>query len=68
MQQLIGGRRSRLIRSDTTEARKKRHQRSPERTLGCIGRGERSQPSGTDLFVPVSWRLPIRVMATTSVA
>ena len=41
MQQLIGGRRSRLIRSDTAEARKKRHQRSPEGTLRCIGRGER---------------------------
>jgi hypothetical protein len=42
MQQLIGGRRSRLIRSDTAEARKKRHQRSPEGTLRCIGRGERT--------------------------
>ena len=48
MQQLIGGRRSRLIRSDTTEARKKRHQRSPEGTLRCIGRGERSRDDDFD--------------------
>ena len=54
MQQLIGGRRSRLIRSDTTEARKKRHQRSPEGTLRCIGRGERSQASSGDLNVPAT--------------
>ncbi len=47
MQQLIGGRRSRLIRSDTAEARKKRHQRSPEGTLRCIGRGERDSPALT---------------------
>ena len=40
IRQLIDGRRSRLIRSDTAEARKKRHQRSPEGTLRCIGRGE----------------------------
>jgi hypothetical protein len=25
------------------------------------GRGERSQPSGTDLFVPAVWQLPMRV-------
>ena len=48
MQQLIGGRRSRLIRSDTTEARKKRHQRSPAR---CIGRGERSSADTIQLTV-----------------
>jgi hypothetical protein len=28
---------------------------------GRSGRGERSQPSGTDLFVPVTWGLPCRV-------
>jgi hypothetical protein len=55
MQQLIGGRRSQLIRSDTTEARKKRHQRSPEGTLRCIGRGERDSPATTDL--PITMRL-----------
>ena len=49
MQQLIDGRRSRLIRSDTTEARKKRHQRSPEGTLRCIGRGERSRDDDIDV-------------------
>ena len=32
------------------------------------GRGERSQTSATDLFVPVSWPLRVRVLATTSVA
>jgi hypothetical protein len=42
MQQSIGERRSRLIRSDTTDARKKWHQRSPEGTIRCIGRGERT--------------------------
>ena len=47
MHQLIGGRRSRLIRSDTAEARKKRHQRSPEGTSRCIGRGERARPFAT---------------------
>jgi hypothetical protein len=62
MQQLIGGRRSRLIRSDTTEARKKRHQRSPEGTIGCIGRGERRQTSTTDLIVPATWRLQCRAI------
>ena len=55
MRQLIGGRRSRLIRSDTTEARKKRHERSPEGTLRCIGRGERGCPATNDL--PVAMRL-----------
>jgi hypothetical protein len=53
MQQLIGGRRSRLIRSDTAEARKKRHQRSPEGTLRCIGRGERSRPDNLRLIVRI---------------
>jgi hypothetical protein len=28
---------------------------------GQSGRGERSQPSGTDLFVPTVWQLPVRV-------
>jgi hypothetical protein len=55
MQQSIGGRRSRLIRSDTTEARKKRRQRSGEGTLRCIGRGERGCPSTNDL--PIIMRL-----------
>ena len=40
MAQLTGGRRSRLVRSDTAEARKKRRQRSGG-TLRCNGRGER---------------------------
>ena len=62
MQQLIGGRRSRLIRSDTAEARKKRHQRSPEGSLRCIGRGERRQTSTTDLHVPA--RLPLEIALT----
>jgi hypothetical protein len=42
MQQLMGGRRSRLVRSETDEARKKRRQRDPKGTLRCIGRGERT--------------------------
>ncbi len=29
-------------------------------SIGQSGRGERSQTSGTDLFVP-AWRLPMRV-------
>ncbi|MHB8958465.1 MAG: recombinase family protein [Candidatus Limnocylindrales bacterium] len=44
MQQLMGGRRSRLVRSDTAGARKKRRQRTGG-TLRCIGRGERLRPS-----------------------
>ena len=28
---------------------------------GRPGRGERSQTSGTDLFVPVAWPLPVRL-------
>ena len=40
LQQLTGGRRSRLVRSQAAEARKKRRQRT-EGTLRCIGRGER---------------------------
>ena len=42
MRQLLDGRRSRLVRVDTPEARKKRRQRDPRGTLRCIGRGERS--------------------------
>ncbi len=30
-------------------------------SIGRSGRGERSQTSGTDLFVPVTWGLPCRV-------
>ena len=26
------------------------------------GRGERSQTSGTDLFVPMTWPLPVQLM------
>ena len=28
---------------------------------GRSGRGERSQTTGTDLFVPVAWPLPVRL-------
>ena len=31
------------------------------RASAGYGRGERSQASGTDLFVPVKWQLPVRV-------
>ena len=41
MRQLLEGRKSRLVRVDTPEARKKRRQRDPRGTLRCIGRGER---------------------------
>jgi hypothetical protein len=41
MRQLLDGRRSRLARADTPEARKKRRQRAAEGTVRCIGRGER---------------------------
>jgi hypothetical protein len=41
MAQLTGGRRSRLVRSDTAEAHKKRRQRTGG-TLRCNGRGERA--------------------------
>jgi hypothetical protein len=57
IRRLIDGGRSWLIRSDTAEAGKKRHQRATEETLRCIGRGEGPQTFGTDLFVPVTWRL-----------
>lgn len=39
--QLLGGRRARLARSDSPEARKKRRQRVPRGTSRCVGRGER---------------------------
>jgi hypothetical protein len=38
---VFDGRKSRLVRVDTPEARKKRRQRDPRGTLRCIGRGER---------------------------
>ena len=50
LRQLIGGRRSRLLRSETDEARKKRRQRSEEGPSRCIGRGERAS---TDTPSPV---------------
>ena len=41
LEQLLVGRRARLARSDSAEARKKRRQRAPRGTLRCVGRGER---------------------------
>ena len=38
---LLDGRRSRVRQADTPEARRKRRQRTDDRTLRCIGRGER---------------------------
>ena len=51
--QLLDGRRSRLFWADTPEARKKRRQRHGEGTLMCIGRGDRTRTTTTDLNVPV---------------
>ena len=57
MQQLIGGRRSRLIRSDTAEARRKRHQRSPEgdTKVHWSGREAWSLPGPTPRIVLPEW-------------
>ena len=35
--------------------------RRTNRVLEGSGRGERSQTTGTDLFVPVAWPLPVRL-------
>jgi len=44
---LLDGRHSRLARTDTPEARKKRRQRTETGTLRCFGRGERASVSLT---------------------
>ena len=64
MRQLLDGRKSRLVRVDTPEARKKRRQRDPKGTLRCIGRGERRQATLRHLNVPASLPLEIEVTST----
>ena len=59
MAQLVGGKQPWIRRADSLTARGKREWRAGDRTKRSIGRGERSQPSGTDLFVPVVWPLEI---------
>jgi hypothetical protein len=68
MAQLVGGKQPWIRRADTSMARRKREWRAEDRTKRSIGRGERSQTSGTDLFVPVAWPVRVRVLTTTSVA
>jgi hypothetical protein len=55
VRQLLDGHRTRLARSSTPAACKKRRQRSAEGTLRCFGRGERDNPATTDL--PITMRL-----------
>jgi hypothetical protein len=47
VRQLLDGHRTRLARSSTPAACKKRRQRSAKGTLRCVGRGERDCPSLT---------------------
>ncbi len=47
VRQLLDGHRTRLARSNTPAACKKRRQRSAKGTLRCVGRGERASPSKT---------------------
>ncbi len=53
VRQLLDGHRTRLARSSTPAACKKRRQRSATGTLRCVGRGERSQTHDLRVHVQV---------------